>query len=90
MTVEQARQIVKQKLAQIAMGGDPAQEVKEGKNAPLFHEVIETFLQEHVDAKLKPATQHQYRTLAQNHLIPAFKKMKMADITYRHVAKLPP
>ena len=34
MTVEQARQIVKQKLAQIAMGGDPAQEVKEGKNAP--------------------------------------------------------
>ena len=88
MTVEQARQIVKQKLAQIAMGGDPAQEVKEGKNAPLFHEVIETFLQEHVDAKLKPATQHQYRTLAQNHLIPAFKKMKMADITYRHVAKL--
>lgn len=88
MTVEQARQIVKQKLAQIAMGGDPAQEVKEGKNAPLFHEVIETFLQEHVDAKLKPATQHQYRTLTQNHLIPAFKKMKMADITYRHVAKL--
>ena len=88
MTVEQTRQIVKQKLAQIAMGGDPAQEVKEGKNAPLFHEVIETFLQEHVDAKLKPATQHQYRTLAQNHLIPAFKKMKMADITYRHVAKL--
>ena len=88
MTVEQARQIVKQKLAQIAMGGDPAQEVKEGKNAPLFHEVIETFLQEHVDAKLKPATQHQYRALAQNHLIPAFKKMKMADITYRHVAKL--
>lgn len=88
MTVEQARQIVKQKLAQIAMGGDPAQEVKEGKNAPLFHEVIETFLQGHVDAKLKPATQHQYRTLAQNHLIPAFKKMKMADITYRHVAKL--
>ena len=50
MTVEQARQIVKQKLAQIAMGGDPAQEVKEGKNAPLFHEVLETFLQEHVDA----------------------------------------
>ena len=88
MTVEQTRQIVKQKLAQIAMGGDPAQEVKEGKNAPLFHEVIETFLQEHVDAKLKPATQHLYRTLAQNHLIPAFKKMKMADITYRHVAKL--
>ncbi len=88
MTVEQTRQIVKQKLAQIAMGGDPAQEVKEGKNAPLFHEVIETFLQEHVDAKLKPATQHQYRTLTQNHLIPAFKKMKMADITYRHVAKL--
>lgn len=88
MTVEQTRQIVKQKLAQIAMGGDPAQEVKEGKNAPLFHEVIETFLQEHVDAKLKPATQHQYRALAQNHLIPAFKKMKMADITYRHVAKL--
>ena len=88
MTVEQTRQIVKQKLAQIAMGGDPAQEVKEGKNAPLFHEVIETFLQEHVDAKLKPATQHQDRTRAQNHLIPAFKKMKMADITYRHVAKL--
>ena len=38
MTVEQARQIVKQKLAQIAMGGDPAQEVKEGKNAPLFQD----------------------------------------------------
>ena len=69
-------------------GGRSCSRSQRRKKCPPFHEVIETFLQEHVDAKLKPATQHQYRTLAQNHLIPAFKKMKMADITYRHVAKL--
>lgn len=88
MTVEQARQIVKQKLAQIAMGGDPAQEVKEEKVAPFFPEVMEHFLKEHVEAKLKPSTQGLYRMVAQKHAIPAFKRLKATDVTYRHVAKL--
>lgn len=88
MTVEQARQIVRQKLAQIAMGGDPAEEVKEGKTAPFFPEVMEHFLKEHVEAKLKPSTQGLYQMVALKHANPAFKRFKATDITYRHVAKL--
>lgn len=88
MTVEQARQIVKQKLAQIAMGGDPAQEVKEEKASPFFPEVMERFLKEHVDAKLKPSTQGLYRMIAQKHAIPSFRRLKAMEVSHRHVAKL--
>lgn len=88
MTVEQGRVIARQKLAQIALGADPAQAVKESKVAPLFSSSIEQFLREHVGVKLKPSTQKQYNALTQTHLLPAFGKMKVADVAYRHVAKL--
>lgn len=88
MTVEQARQIIKLKLAQIAMGGDPAQEVKEEKVTPFFPEVMEHFLKEHVEAKLKPSTQVLYRMVARKHAIPAFRRLKATEVAHRHIAKL--
>ena len=66
MTVEQGREIAKQKAAQVALGEDPAEQVKEGKTAPNVHEALEFFLEQH-GAKLKPNTLRTYRQIANAH-----------------------
>lgn len=88
MTCEQARTLAKARAAQVALGGDPAQEVHDAKKAPFFAETIEMFFQEHVDAKLKASTQKSYRQIVDRHALPALRKIKIADVTHRHVAKL--
>ena len=53
ITVEQARAIAKTKAAAVALGADPAREIKEGKAAPLVKDALEIFISEHVEAKLQ-------------------------------------
>ena len=88
ITVEQARAITKKKAAAVALGADPAQEVQEGKVAPLVNAAIETFFTEHVKAKLKPTSSRQYRNLIDNNIAPAIGKLKVADVEHRHIAML--
>ena len=88
MSVEQARQLAKEKAADVIKGADPAAEVREGKNAPLLKEVIEKYFAEHVVPKRKAGTRLMYRVLIDKHITPKLGKLKVADVEYRHVAKL--
>ena len=88
LTVEQARDIAKQKAVIVAMGGDPAAVVRETKVLPIMQNVLETFFAEHVQAKLKASTQKQYSFLKDSYLLPALGKLKVEDVTHRHIARL--
>jgi len=88
ISVEQARAIAKQKAAAVALGADPAQEVRESKAAPLVSAALEIFFTEHVEAKLKPASRRQYRDLIDNYIIPAIGKLQVTDVEHRHIAML--
>ena len=88
MTVEQARQLAKEKAADVTKGADPAAEVRESKAAPHMRELLETFCSEHVETKLKPKTRLMYRLIIDKHLVPALGKMKADDVEFKHVAKL--
>ena len=87
MTVEQGREIAKQKAAQVALGEDPAEQVKEGKTAPNVHEALELFLEQH-GAKLKPNTLRTYRQIANDHAIPAIGRLKVTAVVHKHIAAI--
>jgi len=88
ISVEQARAIAKQKAAAVALGADPAQEIRESKAAPLMKAALEVFFTEHVEVKLKPLTRKQYRGLTDNYIIPAIGKLQVTDVEHRHIAML--
>lgn len=87
MTLEQAREIAKHKTAQVAMGQDPAEQVKDEKAAPFIKEALALFFEQH-GAKLKPATLRSYLLLAEQHVVPALGKLKIMAVQYKHVAAL--
>ena len=78
MTVEQARAIAKQKAAAVALWADPTQEIQEGKAAPSVKTALEIFFTEHVEAKLKPISRKQYRSLIDKNITPAIGKPQVA------------
>lgn len=88
LTVEQARMIAKEMAASVALGADPALEVKEGKTAPTVKDAFETFFVEHVQAKLKASSITMYRSLSDNNIFPAIGKLKVEAVEHRHIALL--
>jgi integrase len=86
ITVEQARQIAKEKAATVAMGGDPAATVQEEKAALSIVEAFDAFQEEYV-AKLKPSTIAFYGTAIGNHLKPALGKLRTKKLVYSDVAR---
>lgn len=87
MAVEQARTVAKNKAAQVVMGEDPAQEVKDTKNAFSIAQAMELFFEQH-DTKIKEKTAKSYHSMAERFVIPAFGKYKIKDIAYKHCANL--
>jgi integrase len=87
LTVEQARQIAKEKAAVVAMGGDPAQEVREEKTAATMQNSLHGFIEEHV-AKLKLQSIKSYTTIIMKRLLPGLGKLHVKDVSFSDVAKL--
>ena len=88
LTVEQARDIAKQKAVIVAMGGNPAEEVREAKIAPFVKDALEVFFEQHVKAKLKASTGKSYSYLKNTYLTPILGKLKVEEVSRRDVMKL--
>lgn len=87
MTVEQARVKAKETAASIQQGIDPAREVRADKAAATMQIALQAFFDEHV-SKLKPGSIRSYTTIITKHLMPAFGKIRVKDMTYSDIAKL--
>ncbi len=87
MSVEQARDIAKQKAAQVALGEDPAEQVSEDKVAPTIKTAFVSFFEQH-DTKIKSSTSAAYHRIAEQYVFPAMGNIKVAAVQYRHVASL--
>src|SRR5512132_2521696 len=91
-TPEQARREAKRVLGEVAAGKDPAtqrQRTRQAdKEAPTVREVAEHWLAEHVEAKRKLRTAHNYRKLLHGVILPALGAKKMAALTRADVARL--
>jgi integrase len=87
MTVDQARQAALTALAHVRLGSDPQEDKSRQRASLTVGDLIDVFLTEHVDAKLKATTTVGYR-IALEKLRAVHGGMKATRLTRAHVATL--
>ena len=88
LTADQARPEAKRLLGLVASGHDPAEERDKTKAVMNMGSVLEQFLSEHADAKLKPRSAEEYRRLARLYVLPAFRHRRVGDMKRCDVVRL--
>lgn len=88
ITVEQARTIAQDWLAQARRGGDPSAERSAARQAPIMKELCARFLSDYSVPRNKPSTVKGNRVNINAHIIPALGTKKVTDVTRTDVAKL--
>lgn len=81
LTPEEARGLARRALGSIALGHDPALEKAELRKAITVSELIDTFLDEHVRPKRKPATLTSYQATLNKYIRPQFGGMAAEKLT---------
>src|SRR5215204_5986154 len=90
ITPDEARALARKTLGAVAHGSDPALGRLEERAGLTLGAVVEAFLAEHADKKLKRSTAGFYRWTLEKHVLPklgsrAFKGLKEADFARLHL-----
>ncbi len=88
ITVEQARGIAQDWLAEVRRGGDPSAERTAVRQAPTVKELFERFITDYSEGRNKPSTVKANRGYGKCHILPALGHMKAADVTRADIANL--
>jgi integrase len=88
ITPDQARVEAKRLLGQVASGEDPAELKHQKKGQPRLGELIDLFLSEHADAKLKTSSAGEYRRIAGLYLSSALRRRSVIEVTRSDIARL--
>ena len=88
VTAEQARDIARRWLAEVAAGGDPSCSRQSARNAPTMALLCERFLREHSEIRNKPGTIYNYRRIIDRFILPALGSKKVADVTRTDIDRL--
>lgn len=88
LTAEQARSEAQSALRQIARGDDPMadRDVKRAEKAT--GELLDQFLLEHADAKLKSRSSAEYRRLVEALVPPKVRRLPITEVSRSHVAQV--
>ena len=81
LTVQQAREIAREWLANAAAGGDPSHDRYRARQAPSMAQLCDRFLGEHSVRRNKPGTAYNYRRMIERFVLPGLGQRKVADIT---------
>ena len=87
LTIEQARKMAREALADAALGGDPARAKKTDRLVPTLTALGADFLAD-IEARRKPATAREYARLWTKHVVPALGKRRVGEVTAADVARL--
>ncbi len=88
LTVEQARSIAQDWLADVRKGNDPSAAKLAARMAPTVKELCEQFIEEYSKLRNKPRTVDTYQGYIDRHIIPALGKMKVPDLTRTDITTL--
>lgn len=86
LTVEQARSLAQEWLAQVHRGGDPAADKTAARKAPAVKELCEKFMEDHSKLRNKTSTQRGYQAVIDRCIVPMLGRMKVQDVKRPDVA----
>ena len=88
LTVEQARSLAQDWLAEVRRGGDPGHVKAEARKAPTVKELCTRFMEDHSKVRNKPSTQKSYQYQIDNYIVPAFGSKKAHEVTRHDITAL--
>ena len=88
LTVEQARSLAQEWLAQVRRGGDPAAEKAEARQAPTVKELCKKFMEDYSKKRNKLSTQAGYQAVINRNIIPLLGRKKVQDVKRPEIAGL--
>lgn len=88
ITVEQARAIAQDWLAEVRKGKDPSAEKSAARRAPSVSELFSRFITEYSELRNKPSTVAANRSYGKLYIIPNLGQTKVADITRADISGL--
>ena len=86
LTVEQARSLAQEWLAQVRRGGDPAADKAEARKAPTVKELCVKFMEDYSKQRNKPSTQKGYQSVIDRNIIPMIGRLKVRDVKRPDIA----
>jgi integrase len=88
LTVEQARSIAQDWLADVRKGKDPSAEKTAARDAPSVKELCSKFIEDYSKPKNRPRTVESYQGYIDRHIIPQLGALKVREITRSDVSGL--
>lgn len=86
LTVDQARKIAQDWLADVRHGNDPSAERMAMRAAPTMKELCDKFIDDYSTHHNKPSTVEANRLNIKNHILPHLGKLKVPDVTRADVS----
>ena len=86
LTVEQARAMAQDWLAEVRQGGDPGGAKAKARKAPTVAELSKKFMKDHSEQRNKPSTQDGYRKVIDRCIIPLLGRKKVHDVKRPDIA----
>jgi integrase len=87
ITTEEARELAKKRLGQVAHGEDPAEDKKQVSNLATLEELANNYLERH-GYKKRPKSLREDQKLLQNIILPALGRLKVIYITRQEIESL--
>jgi integrase len=88
ITVEQARSIAQDWLADVRKGNDPSAERSAARQAPTVSELFDRFISDYSESRNKPSTVQSNRGYGKTHIVPAIGALKTPDVTRADISAL--
>lgn len=88
VTVEQARAVARDWLADVRRGEDPSAERIQARLAPSMTDLCERFIREYSEPRNRPSTVRGNRERIRAHILWKLGAMKVQDVTRPHIADL--
>jgi len=88
LTTEEARGLAKKNLGQVSSGTDPAVELDKMRAGSSMTALLDRFDEQHIEVKLKPKSQEDYRRNIRLYIKPALGHMLVHQVTRQDVARL--
>ncbi|MDB5971102.1 MAG: integrase [Hydrocarboniphaga sp.] len=88
LTVEQARVLAQDWLAQVRRGGDPGGLKAKERKAPTVKELCTQFMEDYSKTRNKPSTQRSNQFQIDRYIIPAFGSTKVHEVTRTDITSL--